>query len=1644
MIANDPSHIPSRLPDTGGAAMDTADKTIAAMRFWYECVTVLDTVADTAPDGHHIKTNFLSKTAQQIGVIAGAATLPVDLVPAPSLEGLYLFLRRVSERSSRESLRTRAPGVAAHFTDMNKNERLTLAANYYRDRNNVENQDSQSVLINLLYIAEYYYFLVEEVYKKAIFAGILYRKVLSWYGSTDALVNRVTEMEADLSDRTSTNEYGKLLLTQRRDSQEAYLNYINYAELPTVVRYNRYIAPAPDDAISHAQFKWENFEDYCRSDVIFRRMTLSTTPGCQPTLYDDPHIKEKSSLINACMTRIHRYVPGPAAELRAQASRLKTRNQKLIDDAQGFLAGNDKNVVRANALLKALEKSLEHCESYQLKGGEFTEESLGITPDTLAGLLEQLHCYVNAENARERANEQAQRAATMEYSKMVAPIKLPPLKSPGDFLTWQAVFLNIKQVVTSDLQLTQAIKQSLGDPVDKKFLANCFTAQVALDYLFKKYSDVSFILAAEMNKIDRMPLCKDSVVTMLRNSQDFLVTVKLFRENNMVEKIDNACRQKLVDRIFTKNQKDMFEVQCIQYETIWQAQANPTAPTIMGGLLVNPNTMQANVGAPPHFHMPSVAGLPTYTVPTIGVPATGNPVQRALAGPGAGAVVPVVAAAPAPAVANTAMANADNERILENQRRELFLTLHWQYYEASRRSEHGTSVTGSKSGGYGDIHKKKGSQRRDYNFAVHNVTVHPPPCPTRCGNDHRPNLFYCPDFRRQSLDEMHRVISNSPTKVCKRCLEYGFKEGDHDIRNGQCPGQAVKNISCKNEPCKGTPLALTHSQIICRNTPSAPKRSTARPGPRSNTGPRPPRNGGPSKPQRPRDTGARGGARKGNGQFKRPNRKARISSSQKAYAVNDQPGHNGLEDDEVKEADLDGNHAPRRPPRNHNFVVMVKGHSYRINNKSKHQCRALDNLHATPLPHTSMCRLQTIDGRWMRGLALFDSASSITFIKKSVAEKLGLVSTFTWTVELSTLTTKGVETLSGYHLRIQGLDGVIYSITAYGCDDIGCKDEPNPEIIKYLCKLTGVSASSVDLSYGNIGILLGTADQRTFPIPVPTPIKGSLSAKHPDIQLFKSRTTDKMILSGMFYPPNDRPARDIVPVYKVHHSYMIGAVSITAPEPKCLCTDRKRHFRDTLAGNKMSQCEVKAGYSETQSLAFASRFSLGERGRYLLTHKFPELNPDDIPVKCPFSHSRSENFKLKAQFTQCVIILEKMNDFMIEAEDIEEGEEDTNSNSEDDQVSLAVCPPSVSPDNEPSNDDSDFEILLEADEHEETQDEVVTLAKSEGTLSTHSSMPSLASSHQDSEIEMLPSPGPVDNQDTIAESNVTNKADELDQEQFQFKFTSEINSDLMEQAKQPNNSKNRNELWLEGTCYNISSFFTAKNSCIVTLKCEPTKCVVHKANNQLFFPPCRGESPRPTKSGQSRPTKSGQCQTRQTQACPRTRKAGHCQACPRSHPMKSGQFQTCPRPRKAGHCQDCPRYYRAKPQQSTNPPPRRTPPRPPVPPASRGAMSCNKHGPLVRKGGIRCNPTFARHGQPQNMGHRDARVLNPGYRHETVHWPRERQNQNRRDTNRQDEDVVRISKKCSPHYKGNDKVNTPSRPRHHVYMVGVRGRQQSA
>ena len=35
--------------------MDTADKTIAAMRFWYEFITVLDNVADTAPDGHQIK-----------------------------------------------------------------------------------------------------------------------------------------------------------------------------------------------------------------------------------------------------------------------------------------------------------------------------------------------------------------------------------------------------------------------------------------------------------------------------------------------------------------------------------------------------------------------------------------------------------------------------------------------------------------------------------------------------------------------------------------------------------------------------------------------------------------------------------------------------------------------------------------------------------------------------------------------------------------------------------------------------------------------------------------------------------------------------------------------------------------------------------------------------------------------------------------------------------------------------------------------------------------------------------------------------------------------------------------------------------------------------------------------------------------------------------------------------------------------------------------------------------------------------------------------------------------------------------------------------------------------------------------------------
>ena len=107
-------------------------------------------------------------------------------------------------------------------------------------------------------------------------------------------------------------------------------------------------------------------------------------------------------------------------------------------------------------------------------------------------------------------------------------------------------------------------------------------------------------------------------------------------------------------------------------------------------------------------------------------------------------------------------------------------------------------------------------------------------------------------------------------------------------------------------------------------------------------------------------------------------------------------------------------------------------------------------------------------------------------------------------------------------------------------------------------------------------------------------------------------------------------------------------------------------------------------------------------------------------------------------------------------------------------------------------------------------------------------------------------------------------------------------------------------------------------------------------------------------------------------------------------------------------------------------------------------MSHNKPYPPVRKGGILCNPTFAPYGQPQNKGHRDTRVFNPGSGPEAGYWPRKRQDQSRRDEGRRDEDVVRISKKCSPHYKGNVKVNTPPRPRHHVYMVGARGKPQSA
>lgn len=419
----------------------------------------------------------------------------------------------------------------------------------------------------------------------------------------------------------------------------------------------------------------------------------------------------------------------------------------------------------------------------------------------------------------------------------------------------------------------------------------------------------------------------------------------------------------------------------------------------------------------------------------------------------------------APKVTGDLEVSEEEEEKMEGRRRNLFIRLHSRYYEAARRVYFSEMVLDSKV--------QAGA-----------------PCPV-CSLNHNNNLVKCQVFAKMKISERQRVISRMKTNCCRRCLLFSFDPQQHPIVDNKCPLQIKLDLKCKHPACKDDPL--THSPLLCYNAQRAEGGGGHGHAAR-----------GRGQPWRGRGRGGRGGANSrgrgggrggGRGQFRRQTRKSRISGSEKSYRVT--ADENSQEEDRDCYDDTCKIHP----------VNFIQGVSYKVHNKTNTDFNEMD------ISCASSCTLVS-EKRDLAGLCLYDSGSSLSFVRETTAKQLGLQSDSVWNGFLSTLTVKNDQKFNIYVVKIRGEDGMVYKVSCLGVEDIGSKEQMHTELLTALCKVAGICKTAMDQSAGPLSLLLGTNAFRLFPKTVKPPGHEKLSKKHPNLKLFYSKLSQQLFFAG--------------------------------------------------------------------------------------------------------------------------------------------------------------------------------------------------------------------------------------------------------------------------------------------------------------------------------------------------------------------------------------------------------------------------------------------------------------------------------------------------------------------------------------------------
>ena len=1127
---------------------------LPVVRFLYNklVAVVVQEAQDDQQEVFQIQLRFLNLTQNQLNQSFQHFQVIPELRCSNTTPDLYKLICRTLNPAFLVTRNLRDQ-VSAALNDNDLNQRLKIRAAEIRAEDRAQPLQNMSSYDAFEECFRDFSGLLKALLQKAMLGVQLYAGIHQWTSDVTILRTRVTEMLMSLGDRSEANNLALDILVRRRASQTHYDSFLNktYGENPQA-RYNAHFSyHGPEMEVS--PFSYQNLVETIRDGNLITA-TYMRTPNQRLNILDDPYIKPFSTELDNLIDKIQAYSPGPEAQLDVRRRRLLKRIVELKGGFESFKSSSTKKLSRARVLLDTLRFVSKNCEEVNLEGIDFTEDCLGIEPDQITDMIEYVQGYIDKEEELRKKEDLNMKLSSSEYTKNLPASKLPKLRSPADFLSWSQVTKSMFSVIKNDLSRVCLIKASLGNQVDINFLASCYNSTEMLEYLKKKYSDRTYIVAMELQKLFDLRNCGDNIGTMISNAEVLLLTYSYFKSHNLLGKFDRSVRDRLFDKLFTNQQKTMFAIEAVRSEGYWRLYDEGRLPPPTASLI----NLAEGESEVPHYSTP------------VSTPNTSTVADNKDAGEddqkdSASVIL-------APKVTGDLEISEENEDKMEIRRRKLFFKLHSRFYEAARRIHFSAMVLDNKSSKIKNFHSQQNQDRQNKKYYSYQVQ-HGSTCPL-CRNGHVNNLSKCKVFTNMSsAEERHRALSRMKVNVCRRCLLFSYDPLDHPIIDNKCSLQTKLNISCKHPLCVDNPFS--HSPLLCRRDPVEEDGAQAARGNHRGQRGRGQSQGrgagrGPGRgagQARGRGAGQRGRSR-GRGQFRRQSRKSRISGSEKSYRVT------GAEELSDENRDCFDDSCRLHP------VNFIQGVSYKIHKKEKLDMNELD------ISCASSCTLVGAK-RDLNGTCLFDSGSSLSFIRESTAKQLRLRSDSQWNGFLSTLTRKSDQIFNIYIVKVRGEDDTVYKVPCLGVEDIGFREQVPSDALDALCKAAGICKESLDQSSGPLSLLLGTNCYRLFPRSVKPPGHDKLSRKHPNIKLFYSVLSQAMFFSGQCGSQYLHSLRD----EKKANNYMINARGILQSSFRRL-SDKSRRIENVDSDDSGSAetlrpdvtCEDRAGALDSISM----------------------------------------------------------------------------------------------------------------------------------------------------------------------------------------------------------------------------------------------------------------------------------------------------------------------------------------------------------------------------------------------------------------------------------------------------------------------------